>query len=123
MHQILLVEDNPVNARLICRQLERQGYAITVAEEGKTAIALAQTEPPHLILMDIGLPDMEGWEIAQRLRQDSQTAAIPIIALTAHHEPAERQRCLAAGCNDYATKPIDFPELLAKIQQYLSIPR
>lgn len=118
--RLLLVEDNPVNARLMHRRLARHDYDILVAEDGETAIALAQANPPHLILMDIGLPKMDGWAATRILRENPATASIPIIALTAHDSLEDRQRCLDAGCNDYAVKPVDFNQLLIQIQQWLT---
>jgi CheY-like chemotaxis protein len=117
--RLLLVEDNPVNARLMCRRLERSGYEVIVAEDGETAIALALTESPQLILMDISLPTMSGWEATQHLRNHPNTASLPIVALTAHDSPEDHQHCLDVGCNDYATKPVDFNQLLEKIQKWL----
>jgi CheY-like chemotaxis protein len=117
--RLLLVEDNPVNAKLMCRRLERHDYQIVVAADGETAIAIAQTDPPNLILMDIGLPTIDGWEATRILRGHPLTATIPIIALTAHDSPEDRQQCLEAGCNDYAAKPVDFDHLLHQIQQWL----
>jgi CheY-like chemotaxis protein len=117
--RLLLVEDNPVNAKLMCRRLERHDYQIVVATDGETAIAIAQTDPPGLILMDIGLPAINGWEATRILRGHPITATIPIIALTAHDSPEDRQQCLEAGCNDYAVKPVDFDHLLRQIQQWL----
>jgi two-component system, cell cycle response regulator DivK len=117
--RLLLVEDNPVNAKLMVRRLERSGYEVIVAEDGETAIALAHSEQLQLILMDISLPGINGWEATQLLRGDPMTAVLPIIALTAHDDPEIRQRCLAMGFNDYATKPVDFEQLLAKIQQWI----
>jgi two-component system, cell cycle response regulator DivK len=117
--RLLLVEDNPVNAKLMCRRLERHDYQIVVAVDGETAITIAQADPPHLILMDIGLPSLDGWETTRILRQHPVTATIPIIALTAHNSPEDRQQCLEVGCNDYAVKPVDFDHLLSQIQQWL----
>jgi CheY-like chemotaxis protein len=117
--RLLLVEDNPVNAKLMSRRLERSGYEVILAEDGEIAIALALTESPQLILMDISLPTMNGWEATQWLRNNPHTAFLPIIALTAHDSPEDHQHCLNVGCNDYATKPVDFNQLLEKIQKWL----
>jgi CheY-like chemotaxis protein len=118
-HRLLLVEDNPVNHQLMSRRLERQGYAVLVAEDGETAIALASKMPPDLVLMDISLPGLDGWQVTQRFRQMDITATIPIIALTAHSSAEDRQHCLDSGCNDYELKPVNFEQLLRKVERLL----
>lgn len=117
--RLLLVEDNPVNIQLMCRRLERQGYEVTVAADGETAIALAQGQPPDLVLMDISLPGLDGWQVTQTLRKMDKTATVPIIALTAHTSAEDRQHCLDSGCNDYELKPVNFDQLLKKVERWL----
>ncbi len=118
--QILIVEDNPVNAQLLSRRLSRQNYAVVVAETGEAALHLAQTQSIQLILMDISLPTLDGWETTRRLRAMPETTTIPIIALTAHDSAEDRQKCLKAGCDDYDTKPLQIQRLLDKISRLLN---
>ncbi|HEY9825693.1 MAG TPA: response regulator [Stenomitos sp.] len=117
--RLLLVEDHPVNARLLCRRLERHEYEVEVADNGETAIAMIQANPPNLVLMDIGLPGIDGWETTRQIRNNPVISAIPIIALTAHDGIEAKDHCLAAGCNDYAPKPVNFDQLLIKIQRWI----
>ena len=117
--RILLVEDNTLNADMLCRRLVRAGFKVVIAVDGLQAVAQAAQERPDLILMDMSLPEIDGWEATRRLKRDLTTAAIPIIALTAHAMIADRQRSLEAGCEDLETKPIDFAGLLAKINAVL----
>lgn len=119
MTTILLVEDHEMNRDLLRRRLERQGYQVLEAADGMQAVVAAQCERPALILMDLSLPSVDGWEAARLLKQDPQTAPIPIIALTAHAMSGDRDRALIAGCDDYDTKPIDFSRLLEKIKAWL----
>ncbi|RMF15263.1 MAG: response regulator [Candidatus Dadabacteria bacterium] len=114
---ILLVEDNEMNRDMLSRRLRKRGFVVEVAEDGAVAIERAVELQPDLVLMDMSLPVVDGWEATRRLKADSRTAAIPIIALTAHAIAGDRERCLAAGCDDYATKPVDFGALLAQINQ------
>jgi CheY-like chemotaxis protein len=118
MAKILLVEDNELNRDMLTRRLARNGYELLTAVDGAEAIRLAQSQP-DLILMDMSLPVMDGWEAARRLKADPATAGIPVIALTAHAMSGDRERALEAGCDDYDTKPIEMPRLLAKIQRLL----
>jgi two-component system, cell cycle response regulator DivK len=120
MAKILLVEDNEMNRDMLSRRLERRGYAVAVAADGGQGVELARSERPDLILMDMSLPVLDGWEATRRLKTDPDTSAIPIIALTAHAMAGDQQRALAAGCDDYDTKPIDLNSLLAKIEARLS---
>ena len=113
--KILLVEDNEMNRDMLSRRLERRGYTVVFAVNGEEAITAAARETPDLILMDMSLPVIDGWEATRRIKAAPQTAAIPIIALTAHAMSGDRQQALDAGCDDYDTKPIEFPGLLAKI--------
>jgi two-component system, cell cycle response regulator DivK len=117
--KILLVEDNEMNRDMLSRRLERKGFQILIALDGVEGIAIATDEQPDLILMDMSLPEMDGWEATRRLKANAETQAIPIIALTAHAMSSDRDKCLAAGCNDYDTKPVEFPRLLEKINALL----
>jgi CheY-like chemotaxis protein len=117
--KILIVEDNDLNRDMLSRRLERKGFQVITAIDGQQGVIVAQTEQPALILMDMSLPVLDGWEATKRLRADDVTRHIPIIALTAHAMSSDREKCLAAGCDDYATKPVDFAELLKKMQDCL----
>jgi CheY-like chemotaxis protein len=119
MTRLLLVEDNEMNREMLTRRLERKGYRISHAVNGEEAVAAVQTEPPDLVLMDMSLPVMTGWEATRILKADRATAAIPIIALTAHALEGDRDEAVAAGCEDFDSKPIDLPRLLAKIEALL----
>ncbi len=119
MARILLVEDNEMNRDMLSRRLERKGFQILIAIDGAQGVALAYAERPDLILMDMSLPKLDGWEATRQLKATPDTQAIPIIALTAHAMAGDREKCFDAGCNDYDTKPIDFPRLLSKIQNLL----
>jgi len=116
MPKIVLVEDNDLNRDMLSRRLARRGYQVAPARDGREGMALARTEAPDLILMDLSLPEVDGWEATRRLKADLATRSIPVIALTAHAMPLDRQRALEAGCDDYDTKPIDFRRLLDKIE-------
>lgn len=117
MATILLVEDNEMNYDMLSRRLTRKGYEVLLAQDGQTGLDLALSAHPHLILMDMSLPVMDGWEATRRIRAAGDT--VPIIALTAHAVSGDREKCLAAGCSDYEAKPIKFDTLLAKIEQHL----
>ena len=119
MAKILIVEDNEMNRDMLSRRLARRGYAVVIAVDGEQGLAAAQAEIPDLILMDMSLPVMDGWEATRRLKGDAATRAIPVIGLTAHAMTGDRDKALAAGCDDYDTKPIDLPRLLAKIEALL----
>jgi PAS domain S-box-containing protein len=114
--KVLLVEDNELNSDMLSRRLQRAGYAVVVASDGAEGVAKAISELPDLILMDISLPILDGWEATQQIKANAQTARIPIIALTAHAMAGDREKALAAGCNDYDTKPVELPRLLGKIE-------
>jgi two-component system, cell cycle response regulator DivK len=114
--KILLVEDNELNRDMLSRRLERRGYEVVAALDGQAAVDLAGSAAPDLILMDMSLPVIDGWEAARRIRDGEATSRIPIIALTAHAMAGDRERALGAGCDDYDTKPIDLPRLLGKIE-------
>jgi two-component system cell cycle response regulator DivK len=119
MPKILLVEDNEMNRDMLSRRLIKQGFEMVMAVDGEQAIDLACSEAPDLILMDISLPGLDGWEATRRLKARPETRSIPIIALTAHAMAGDREKSLAAGCNDYDTKPIDLRRLVEKIQGFL----
>ena len=119
MAKILLVEDNEMNRDMLARRLERRGYQVVIAIDGDQGVRLAQAEAPDLILMDMSLPVLDGWEATRQLRAMPATQAIPIIALTAHAMAGDREKALEAGCDDYDTKPIEFARLLGKIQVLL----
>lgn len=121
MSKILLIEDNEMNYDMLSRRLQRRGYEVIIAVDGEKGIAMAQEEHPDLILMDISLPGIDGWEAARLLKGDPSTQSIPILALTAHAMAGDREKSLAAGCDDYDTKPIEFKRLLGKIQALLEI--
>jgi CheY-like chemotaxis protein len=119
MTRILYVEDNEDNVYMLRHRLERKGIEVIVASDGEQGIAAAQRERPDLILMDLSLPVIDGWEAARRLKSSPDTRAIPIIALSAHAMTGDRERALAAGCDDYDTKPVDLRGLMAKIEALL----
>lgn len=117
--RILLVEDNEMNRDMLSRRLERKGFEVITAANGSHGLSAAQAEAPDLILLDMSLPEVDGWEAARRLKSDIATQHIPVIALTAHAMVSDRRKALDAGCDDYETKPVEFPRLLAKIQAML----
>ncbi len=121
MARILIVEDNEMNLDMLTRRLEKRGHEIIAATDGATGVDTALKTSPELILMDMSLPVMDGWEATRRLKASSETQGIPIIALTAHAVAGDREKCLEAGANDYETKPVKFPQLLAKINAILGI--
>ncbi len=120
MPRILLVEDNEMNRDMLSRRLQRKGFEVLIAVDGEQGLTLASTTAPDLVLMDMSLPKMDGWEVTRRLKADPATHQLPIIALTAHAMAGDRDKCLAAGCDDYDTKPIEFSRLLDKVQTLLS---
>ena len=117
--RILLVEDNEMNRDMLKRRLERKGFRVTVAVDGRQGLEMAAGEIPDLILMDMSLPEIDGWEAARRLKADPSCARIPLLALTAHAMAGDRERALSAGCDDYDTKPVDLDRLLDKIRTLL----
>jgi len=119
MAKILLVEDNEMNRDMLSRRLERRGYTVVMAEDGAKGVALARSDSPDLILMDMSLPVVDGWEATRQIKAAPETKGIPVIALTAHAMAGDEERALASGCNDYETKPVDLPKLLAKINALL----
>ncbi len=116
MQTILLVEDNEMNLDMLKRRLERKGFEVITAEDGVQGVALAEEVLPDLILMDMSLPGLDGWEATRRLKADPKTRSIPVLGLSAHAMTRDRERALAAGCDDYDTKPVDLERLLEKIE-------
>ncbi len=119
MTKLLLVEDNEMNRDMLSRRLERKGFQVVMAVDGQQGVELARSESPDLILMDMSLPVLDGWEATRRIKAEPKTSAIPVIALTAHAMAGDRQKALDAGANDYDTKPVELPRLLEKIQALL----
>ena len=119
MAKILLVEDNQMNRDMLSRRLTRKGYEVVIAVDGEQGMAMARAEAPDLILMDMSLPVVNGWEATRQLKSAPETQSIPVIALTAHAMAGDREKAVAAGCNDYDTKPIELPRLLEKIEALL----
>ena len=123
MPKILLVEDNELNRDMLMRRLGRKGYEVLIAVDGGEGLAMAGSVNPHIILLDMSLPVLDGWEVARLLKAGEGTRSIPIIALTAHAMAGDRERAVAAGCDDYDTKPIDLPRLLEKVTALLGARR
>lgn len=119
MTKILLVEDNEMNRDMLSRRLVRKGYEVVCAEDGQAGVAMATTESPDLILMDMSLPLIDGWEATRQIKADPAIASLPVIALTAHAMEGDEQGARDAGCDDYDTKPVDLPRLLGKIEALL----
>jgi len=119
MPKILLVEDNELNRDMLSRRLERRGFQVLIAVDGAQGVAMAQSEAPDLVLMDMSLPVVDGWEATRRLKAAPETRAVPIIALTSHAMVGDRDKAIEAGCDDYDTKPIELPRLLEKIDRLI----
>ena len=119
MARILLVEDNEMNRDMLSRRLERRGYEVIVAVDGEEGVARAKVEAPDIVLMDLSLPGIDGWEATRQLKAAEETRAIPVLALTAHAMAGDREKALEAGCDDFDTKPIDLPRLVDKIDALL----
>ncbi len=119
MAKILIDEDNEMNRDMLSRRLERRGFTIVMAVDGQQGVDQARAEKPDLILMDMSLPVMDGWAATQAIKADAELAKIPVIALTAHAMAGDREKAMAAGCDDYDTKPIELPRLLEKIGKFL----
>jgi two-component system, cell cycle response regulator DivK len=119
MPKILIVEDNEMNRDMLSRRLAKKGYEVVIAVDGGAGVAMASAEKPDLILMDMSLPVIDGWEATRQLKSMDRMKAVPIIALTAHAMSGDREKALEAGCNDYDTKPIELPRLLGKIEALL----
>ena len=120
MARLLLVEDNEMNRDMLSRRLKRRGYEVQLAHDGQQGLDAAQREAPDLVVLDMDLPVVDGWEVARRLKADDRTRTVPIIALTAHAMVGDRDKALDAGCDDYDTKPVEFSRLLQKIETLLS---
>ena len=120
MARILLVEDNEMNRDMLSRRLTKRGHEVSMAVDGAQGVAMARVDKPDLILMDMSLPVLSGWDATIELKGDEQTSSIPVLALTAHSMSGDRERAIAAGCDDFDTKPIDFVRLLGKIEAQLS---
>ena len=119
MPKILIVEDNEMNRDMLSRRLVKRGYDVDIAVDGEQGLAMARSTPPALILMDMSLPGVDGWEATRQLKTMPETRAVPVIALTAHAMAGDREKAIAAGCDDFDTKPVDLPRLLAKIEALL----
>ena len=119
MARILLVEDNEMNRDMLSRRLKRKGFDVGLAVDGQVGLEAAQRDLPDLVLLDMDLPEVDGWEVARRLKADDRTRAIPIIALTAHAMVGDREKALEAGCDDYDIKPVEFKRLLGKIHKFV----
>lgn len=119
MPRILVIEDNEENRDSLSRRLERRGFEVLLAPDGKVGVEKAKSEKPDLVLMDMNMPLVDGWEATRQIKGDPATARVPVIALTAHAMAGDKERALAAGCADYHTKPIEFPKLLAQIESLL----
>jgi two-component system, cell cycle response regulator DivK len=121
MAKILLVEDNEMNRDMLTKRLLRRGYDVVVAVDGGEGVAMAESEAPDLILMDMSLPVLDGWEATRRIKAGPATSAIPVIALTAHAMAGDQEQAMAAGCDDYDTKPVELTRLVEKIQAFLTV--
>ena len=119
MTKILLVEDNEMNRDMLSRRLERKGYSVVMAVDGQQAVDMAASESPALILMDMSLPVLDGWEATRRIKADARTMHVPVIALTAHAMQGDEQKAREAGCDDYDVKPVELPRLLEKMERLL----
>ncbi len=119
MPRILIVEDNEMNRDMLSRRLAKRGYEVTIAVDGEQGVAMARSDPPALVLMDMSLPGLDGWEASRQLKAVPETRGIPIIALTAHAMAGDREKAIAAGCDDFDTKPVELPRLLLKIEELL----
>jgi CheY-like chemotaxis protein len=122
MKKILLIEDNELNRDMLSRRLSRRGYEVLVAVDGRQGVRLAREQMPDLILMDMNLPEVDGWEATRRIKADTSTRHVPVIALTAHAMPGDAEKAIAAGCDDYDTKPVEMPRLMAKMCAFLGPP-
>ncbi|WP_170328565.1 response regulator [Ruegeria arenilitoris] len=119
MTKVLLVEDNEMNRDMLSRRLARKGYLVVVAKDGLEGVLMADSETPDIILMDMSLPEIDGWEATRRIKGAPETASIPVVALTAHAMASDREKALEAGCDDFDTKPVEFSRLLEKMEKLL----
>ena len=115
MPKVLIVEDNEMNRDMLSRRLERRGFVVVIAIDGAQGVAMSKTERPDIVLMDMSLPVMNGWEATRAIKADPTTQRMPVIALTAHSMPGDREKAMEAGCDDYDTKPVELPRLLEKM--------
>lgn len=123
MPRVLIVEDNEENRDMLARRLSRRGFAVSIAEDGRAGVAATRETLPDLVLMDLSLPDLDGWEATRRLKADPRTCGIPVIALTAHALEGEHAKALEAGCDAFETKPVELERLLNKMTSCLATPR
>jgi two-component system, cell cycle response regulator DivK len=119
MPRILVVEDNEENRDALSRRLQRRGFEVLMANDGKAGVEMTKTEKPDLVLMDMNMPELDGWEATRQIKAEPETHAIPVIALTAHAMQGDRERAMAVGCSDYHTKPVEFPKLISQIEGIL----
>ena len=119
MAKVLLVEDNELNRDMLSRRLIRRGYEVVFAVDGQQGVDLARSEKPDIILMDMSLPVMDGWEATRRVKSDATTRAVPVIGLTSHAMSGDREKAIAAGCDDYDTKPVELERLIGKIEKLI----
>jgi two-component system cell cycle response regulator DivK len=122
MPRLLIVDDNEQNRDMLSRRLQRRGFDVLLANDGRAGVETARAEKPDLILMDMNMPELDGWEATRQIKAQPETAAVPVIGLTAHALEGDRERALEAGCADYHTKPVDFPKLMAQIEELLRRP-
>jgi CheY-like chemotaxis protein len=120
MAKVLLVEDNEMNRDILFRRLSRRGYVVVFAVDGQQGVEMARSEKPDIILMDMSLPIIDGWEATRRVKSDNSIRDVPVIGLTAHAMSGDREKALEAGCDDYDTKPVEFDRLISKIERLLS---
>lgn len=120
MAKILVVEDNEINRDMMVRRLQRRGYTIVIAVDGQQGVALTRSEKPDLVLMDMSLPILDGWEATRQIKEDQTIKQIPVVGLTAHAMVGDRDKALQAGCNDYATKPVEFEKLIELINRLIA---
>ena len=123
MTKVLLVEDNEMNRDMLSRRLVRRGFEVSFAMDGQQGVDLARTERPDIILMDMSLPIIDGWEATRRVKADDATRSIPVIGLTAHAMSGDREKAMEAGCDDYDTKPVELERLIGKMQKLLGVPQ
>src|SRR5689334_19578167 len=119
MPKVLIVEDNEENRDSLSRRLQRRGFEVVAADDGKAGVAMARSEKPDLILMDMNMPEMDGWEATRQIKAVEEVRHVPVLALTAHALAGDKERALQVGCSDYHTKPVDFPKLLAQMEALL----
>jgi CheY-like chemotaxis protein len=119
MPRLLIVDDNEQNRDMLSRRLQRRGFDVLLANDGRAAVEMARAEKPDLILMDMNMPQLDGWEATRQIKAEPEVSSVPVIGLTAHALEGDRERALEAGCTEYHTKPVDFPKLMAQIEALL----